>query len=103
MEVIWLRSALADLYEIREYYEARDPKVARDIALHLREAADRLEITPYNAPKWPGSDKYKLVITRYPYIITYRILGEQVQVIWVDHAAQEGRRKNRLKRGDNVS
>ena len=99
MDVIWLRSALADLDEIREYYEARDPTVARDIALHLLEAADRLETTPYNAPKWPDSDKHKLVITRYPYIITYRIREEQVQVIWVDHAAQEGRRQNRLKRG----
>ena len=98
MEVIWLRSALADLQEVREYYEARDPKVARAIASHLIEAAERLETTPYNAPKWPGSDKYKLVITRYPYIITYRIVGEQAQVIWVDHAAQEGRRQNRLKR-----
>lgn len=100
MEVIWLKSAIADLLDIQDYYEARDPKVAREVGQHLIDAANRLETQPRNAPKWQNSDAYKLVITRYPYIITYRIRGDTVLVTWIDHAAQEGRRQERRKRGE---
>ena len=100
MEVIWLKNAIADLRNIQDYYEARNPKVARELGQHLIDAANRLEQQPYNAPKWPNSDAHKLVITRYPYIITYRIRGDKVLVTWIDHSAQEGRRQQRREGGE---
>jgi toxin ParE1/3/4 len=86
--VVWSNTALAHLRAIRAYIEQFNPHAAADVAASLLNAGSSLENYPYRGRIVPGTDKRDLV-TVYPYIIRYRIVGSVVRILRVRHTARQ--------------
>ena len=85
--VVWSNTALSHLRFIRAYVEQFNPKAARELAAGLIEAGNSLETFPHRGRIVPGTDKRELV-TAYPYIIRYRIVGDVVRILRVRHTSR---------------
>lgn len=86
-KVVWSNTALAHLRFIRAYIEQFNPLAAGALAKALIEAGNSLVSFPHRGRVVPGTDKRDLV-TAYPYIIRYRIAGEEVRILRVRHASR---------------
>lgn len=74
MRVIWIKSALADLDEINEYLEGKNPIAAQNVAARIFDAAKLLDDHPRygtEIPELPG--RYKINVRRTQYLIIYRL------------------------------
>jgi toxin ParE1/3/4 len=86
-KVIWSNPALGHLRSIRAYIEQFNPRAAQELAAALVEAGNNLEHFPHRGRPVPGTDKRELV-TAYPYIIRYRIVGNTVRILRVRHTSR---------------
>lgn len=86
MTVIWSPEAIADLAALRAYIASDDLAAAQRVALHIIRS---VETFLPNSPEMgrpgriPGTRE--LVITRTPYIVPYRLVGNTIQVLRVFH------------------
>jgi len=89
MTLIWSPAAIADLAALRAYIASDDLAAAQRVALHIIRS---VETFLPNSPEMgrpgriPGTRE--LVITRTPYIVPYRLVGNTVQVLRVFHSAR---------------
>jgi addiction module RelE/StbE family toxin len=86
-EVIWSPAAVAQLRAIRFYIEQFNPRAAGQVATHLLAFGNSLEFFPYRGRPVPGTETRELV-TDYPYIIRYRIVGNTVRILRVRHTSR---------------
>ena len=85
MEIIWRRAALNDLEAIRDFIEHDNPDAAARVHAAIRAAVD-----PPNfgrAGRVEGTRE--LVLPSLPYIIVYRVVGEQVRILSVLHTSRQ--------------
>jgi plasmid stabilization system protein ParE len=87
IEVVWTASALADLGEIRAYIGQFNPRAAREVAASLKGLGDSLATFPNRGRQVPGTTMREL-ISKYPYIIRYRIAAGRVAILRVRHGAR---------------
>ena len=85
--VVWSKRALAHLSGIRSYIAQFHPTAAQEIALHLVESGNSLQSFPHRGRPVPGTNKRELV-TIYPYVIRYRIAGDDVRILSVRHGSR---------------
>lgn len=81
--------ALADLVEIRDYLIERSPAGAERIRLHLVETIGRLSYFPFLGRATDEPKVRVLPLTRYPYLIFYTAIGDEVVILHVRHGARE--------------
>lgn len=81
--------ALADLAEIRDYLMAHSPGGAERVRLHLVETIERLSDFPFLGRQTDQPGVRVLVLTRYPYLIFYGVIGNEVVVFHVRHGSRE--------------
>ena len=88
MTVKWTRRALRDMRYLFDFISDDDPAAARRMVAHLRDAAGHLGRTPQ--PGRPGrvSGTRELVLAATPYVVVYRIEGDQVQIVAVIHGGR---------------
>ncbi|HME24835.1 MAG TPA: type II toxin-antitoxin system RelE/ParE family toxin [Acetobacteraceae bacterium] len=86
-DVIWSDPALANLEAIRIYLEQFNPRAARQLANSLVAAGNSLAQFPHRGRPVPGTDMRELV-TAYPYIIRYQVVGDVVVILRVRHSAR---------------
>jgi toxin ParE1/3/4 len=86
-EVIWTDPALANLEAIRIYIEHFNPRAARQLADTLIEAGNNLALFPNQGRPVPGTGMRELV-TSYPYIIRYQVVGDVVVILRIRHSAR---------------
>lgn len=78
MEVVWSRVARDQIKDIRAYLNARNPAAAATVVRAIREAGDRLAMTPLMGHAGEDGTREWLV-TRYPsYLLIYDILPSPV-------------------------
>jgi toxin ParE1/3/4 len=87
MRVRWLRQALHNLDNIAGYIAEDDPTAARDL---VAEIEDIVGLLPRQASlgrpgRVPGARE--LVIAGTPFIVAYRVIAEEVQILRVLHGA----------------
>lgn len=89
MRVKWLRTALRNLDEEAAYLTQESPRTAAEFVLHLRAAAATLAEQPNlgRPGRVPGTRE--LVVSRFPYILPYRVRGGAVEVLRVFHTARQ--------------
>lgn len=94
MQVEWLPPAQQNLAEIVGYI-ATDNSVAVAYEVHgeITGQVDHLRDNPYLGRLGRIRGTRELVINRTPYIAAYRIVGDVVQVIRVQHGAQRWPRR----------
>ena len=79
--------AKADLAKIRHYIEADSPTAAREIGRKLLAACSSLADFPHRhrLGRVAGTRE---VTTVWPYVIVYRVVADEVQILRVWHGAQ---------------
>ncbi len=89
MRIRWLDQAVFDLVAVRNYIAQNNPRGARLVAQHIREAVAMLG--DYPAAGRPGrvANTRELTITGTPYILPYRVRGEMVEILRVLHGARK--------------
>jgi toxin ParE1/3/4 len=87
MRVIWSPSALREVARIYEYLVDFNPRAARAVMTALLETGDGLANLPHRGRPVPNSDKREL-LTAYPYIIRYRVVGDTVRILRVRHTSR---------------
>ena len=87
MKLAWSRRALNDLRRIADHIAADNPAAARGLAEDIHTRALNLERFPLMGRIGGYQDTRELVLHK-NYLLTYRVRGDQVQVLQVWHAAQ---------------
>lgn len=89
MRVKWLRRALRNLDDEAAYIAQDSPRSAADFIRHVTESVATLCKHPHigRAGRVPGTRE--LVITRFPYIVPYRVRDQSVEILRVFHTARK--------------
>ena len=81
--------ALGDLSEIRDYLTGRSPTGAERVRLHLMETIGRLSDFPYLGRATDEPGVRVMPLTRYPYLVFYGVVGNEVVILHIRHGARE--------------
>ncbi len=93
MRVRWLKRALANLDAEAEYIARDKPKAAAQVVESIHEAVALLRQYPALGRTGRVAGTRELVVPDTPYIIPYRIRGNEVQILRVFHAARKWPKK----------
>lgn len=89
MQVKWLRRALENLDEEAAYIATDNPRAAAEFVLYLRDSAAMLAEHPDMGRPGRITGTRELVVTRFPYILPYRVRAGAVEVLRVFHTARK--------------
>lgn len=89
MQVKWLRRALENLDEEAAYIARDSPHMAAELVRHLRESVAMLAEHPEMGRPGRIAGTRELVVTRFSYILPYRVRGGAVEVLRVFHTARK--------------
>ena len=89
MQVRWLRQALRNLDEEAAYIAQDSPQSAAAFVQHLMASAQMLVQHPQMGRPGRVPGTRELVVTRYPYILPYRVRGQNVEILRVFHTARK--------------
>jgi toxin ParE1/3/4 len=87
-QVIWTETALDHLEAIQTYIAESNPEAAQRVAARLVEAGNSLTDHPHRGRPVPRTTMRELITAPYPYIIRYRVAGNQVFILRVRHTAR---------------
>lgn len=89
MQVKWLRRALENLDDEAAYLASDSPRIAAEFVGHLRDRVALLATQPNMGRPGRISGTRELVITRFPYILPYRVRNDSVEILRVFHTARK--------------
>jgi toxin ParE1/3/4 len=89
MRVRWLQAALDNLDAEAAYIAADDPRAARSVVSAIINAINHLGKHPNLGRPGRVMGTRELVVPRTPYIIPYRVRGQDVEILRVFHAARK--------------
>ena len=89
MQVRWLRGARENLDDEAAYLASDSPRVASEFVRHLRDSAALLATQPNVGRPGRISGTRELVISRFPYILPYRVRNDSVEILRVFHTARK--------------
>lgn len=89
VRVRWLAKALAGLEAELGHIAAEDADAARRIAVVVRERTESLVRFPESGRPGRVAGTRELVLARLPFIIPYRVRGEEVQVLRFFHTSRK--------------
>jgi toxin ParE1/3/4 len=88
MPIRWLKDAILDLIELRQYVAQDNPHAAQDIARRIIMSIELLRDNPSMGRIGRVEGTRELVISGLPYIIPYRIKNKVVEILRVLHGAR---------------
>jgi len=89
MQVKWLRRALENLDDEAAYIAKDSPRVAAEFVVHMRDSAAMLADHPEMGRAGRISGTRELVVTRFSYILPYRVRSGTVEILRVFHTARQ--------------
>ena len=89
MRVRWTTTAAGDLAHIVDYIRKDNPGAARRVAQIIYQGIAGLRKFPNIGRIGLAENTRELVFSPWPYIAVYEIIGDQVQVLRIRHAAQD--------------
>lgn len=90
MKIKWTEIASQDLDSIHDYIVQENPTAAVDVVLHIMKSVE--DIIPQNTGIGRVGRVFgtrELVITKCPYIVPYRIINNEIEVIRVIHTSMK--------------
>lgn len=84
----WSVRAARDVLAIDAYLSAENPKAASEVVEHILRRAEQLRRHPFLGKSLGPGRPRKLVLTRYPYNIHYRLTATKVRIVRVLHQAR---------------
>ena len=89
MRIRWTAPAADDLYRIVRYISRNSSESARRVAKTIYDACESLAEFPGRGRKGVEAGTRELIVTSLPYIVVYRILDNNVEVLRIWHGAQQ--------------
>lgn len=89
MNICWFERAVQSLQEIVAFIALDNPHAAYETALRIKTAADILADHPHIGRQGRVKNTRELVVAGTPYILPYRIVGGEIQVLHVLHGARK--------------
>ena len=88
MNITWSDEALLDLTNIQSYIQSDNKQAAAQVAIRLITYTEgQLSVFPRAGRVARVSDTFELVVPRLPYIITYRIKNQCIEIVRVYHTS----------------
>ena len=88
MQVVWLKSALNNLDEIAKYISQESPQAAQQVVDLLVEQVNQLTAQPAIGRPGRVVGTRELVISNSHYLVPYRIVNNQVEILRVFHTSR---------------
>lgn len=88
MRIIWTTQALADLYAAYEYIQVENPAAAKSVIERVEKLLESLRLHPEMGRLGRVDKTRELVMPTLPFIIPYRIKGNDIQLLAFIHAAR---------------
>jgi addiction module RelE/StbE family toxin len=89
VRVRWLKKARKNLDTAMDYIAQDDPEAAEAIYKHIRSRVDDLAEQPGQGRPGRVYGTRELVIKKYPYLVPYRVKGEEVVILRVFHTSRK--------------
>ncbi len=89
MQVKWLRQASRNLDEEAAYIAQESPQSAASFITHLTTSAEILAAHPQMGRPGRVPGTRELVVTRFPYILPYRVREQNVEILRVFHTSRK--------------
>jgi addiction module RelE/StbE family toxin len=93
VRIKWLKIAIRNLDAAMEYIARDDPDAAVQMYAHIRERVATLAKHPEIGRPGRVFGTRELVMEGYPYVVPYRVQGNEVQILRVFHTSQKPPRK----------
>jgi toxin ParE1/3/4 len=88
MRVRWLTKATNALIEVHDHIAKDNPMAAKEFFRHAIASAEQLVQYPQTGRTGRVHGTRELVLVKYPYIIPYRVKGQEVQILHVFHSSR---------------
>ncbi len=88
MKVRWLTSALNGLVAVRVRLSEENPQAARTVADRIERSVGRLAEFPTSGREGTVQGTREVVVTGLPYLLVYRVVGSEVQILRLFHQKQ---------------
>ena len=85
MRIVWTDLAIRDLASARDYIAQDSPAAARGQIQHILTAVEVLPRFQQSGRPGRRPGTRELVVGRTPYLVPYRLRGEEIQVLRVLH------------------
>ena len=89
MKPVWVRAAVRDLARAREYIARFNPDAAREIALRIVDASERIIQFPESVRTGRMKGTRELVVSGTQYLIVYRLKKTAIHFLRVLYGRQE--------------
>jgi addiction module RelE/StbE family toxin len=89
MTIRWLSSALAELDRIYAYIARENPTAAAQVFRRIRKTTRQLARFPQSGRIGQAEGTRELLVTGLPYIVVYRVRGDDVEILRVFHMAMD--------------
>ena len=89
MKAVWTRTAIRDLTNAREYIARENPDAAREIALKIVDATQRIIRFPELGRVGRAKDTRELIVSGTQYLIVYRFKKNAIHFLRVLHGHQK--------------
>lgn len=89
MRLVWLRRASAELEAISNEIALDDPAAADAVELRILTSVGHLAQFPEAGRMGRVAGTREIAVVAYPYIVVYRIKGQDVQVLTVRHTSRQ--------------
>lgn len=89
MKIKWLDLALEDLEDISNYISQDNPSAAKRIVARLWAVVKTLAKHPEVGRPGRVSGTRELIVSRTPFLVPYRIVGSEIQILRVLHGARQ--------------
>ena len=89
MRVRWLQKAIKNLDAEAGYIAEENVTAAGDMFVYVKAKVDKLGDLLSMVRPGSGSGTRELVIDRYPFIVPYRVVGDELHVLRVFHTRRK--------------
>lgn len=91
MRVKWLRNAARNLDQAAEWIARDNPQAARSFVLLVRDTVNKISHFPAMGKTCRVTGVREISVIGYLYIIPYRVVGNELQILRVFHVRQQRR------------
>lgn len=89
MKVVWSRRFVQALFREYEFLRSKEPVNALSVRERLIRAASSLAQFPDRGRAWRVPGSRELLVPGLPYVIIYRVKGDEVLIVSLFHTSQD--------------
>jgi toxin ParE1/3/4 len=89
MRVRWLQKAIKNLDVEADYIAQENSKAAADMFVYVKNKVDALSEFPSSGRPGRVPGTRELVVDRYPFVVPYRVVGDELHVLRVFHTRRK--------------